>query len=161
MKADRSQLTQELELARARLAQLGETAGQIRLPRGASTARDKIWQSGRASLYHYPAAAGAGAPLLIIYSLINRPDILDFNPQRSVVATLRDTGHDVYLLDWGRPTRSDQHLELDDYVDGLLYDAIAQIRQRHDHLPVALLGGCQGGTLAPWSAALYPEPVPA
>jgi polyhydroxyalkanoate synthase len=162
MKPDQARLAEELAAARARLARLGESVERIRPSRGTATPRKQIWQDGTARLYHYPAPDGrVGPPLLVIYSLVNRPDILDFTPQRSVLTSLRDTGHSVYLLDWGRPGPSDRHLDLDDYVDGMLYGAIDQIRQRHDGRPIALLGVCQGGTLGLCYAALYPEHVAA
>ncbi|HEX5514972.1 MAG TPA: class III poly(R)-hydroxyalkanoic acid synthase subunit PhaC [Gammaproteobacteria bacterium] len=161
MKLDSAQLTRELDEARERFARLSAAVAELRPYRGGSTPREAIWRSGTAALYHYPASAGAGEapPLLVIYSLVNRPDILDFTPQRSVLASLRDAGHSVYLLDWGRPGPGDRHLSLDDYVDGLLYDAIEQIRQRHAGAAVSLFGVCQGGTLALCYAALYPEHV--
>lgn len=159
MKLNSAQLAQELESARQRLAQLAKAAAAVHLPSGPTTPREAIWRSGTATLYHYPAAAAAAPPLLVIYSLVNRPDILDFSPQRSVLATLRDAGLSVYLLDWGRPGSSDRHLSLDDYIDGLLYDAIEEIRQRHAGAPVSLLGVCQGGAMALCYAALYPEQV--
>ena len=45
-------------------------------------------------------------PLLLIYSLIKRPFILDLQPGRSVVEYLVKQGFDVYLIDW-IPPRSD------------------------------------------------------
>lgn len=157
---DSDQIARELETVRQRLALLAQTATELQPRHGPSSPRDVIWRSGAATLYHYPAPASAdGPPLLVIYSLVNRPDILDFSPQRSVLASLRDAGLNVYLLDWGRPGPSDRHLSLDDYIDGLLYEAVAEVSQRHAAAPVSLLGVCQGGTMALCYAALYPEQI--
>lgn len=160
MKLDPTLLAQELASTRQRLAQLRQAAAAVRPSRDSSTPREAIWRSGAATLYHYPAPTAAGGPpLLVIYSLVNRPDILDFSPQRSMLASLRDAGLSVYLLDWGRPGPSDRHLSLDDYIDGLLYEAVAAVRQRHRGGPVSLLGVCQGGVMALCYATLYPEHV--
>src|SRR5690606_30065769 len=120
MKLDPTQLARELDEARERLARLSPAVAEVRPRRPGPTPRETVWRAGTAALYHYPAPAGAIElpPLLVIYSLVNRPDILDFTPQRSVLASLRDAGHNVYLLDWGRPGPGDRHLSLDDYVDG-------------------------------------------
>jgi polyhydroxyalkanoate synthase len=160
MKLDAAELNRELNEARARLSRISETAERIRLPRQPATPREEIWRSGSARLYHYPApGADTAPPLLVVYSLVNRPDILDFAPDRSVLASLRDAGNSVYLLDWGRPGPSDRHLSLDDYVDGILYDAIEHIRHRQTSRQVSLMGVCQGGTLSACYAALYPDHI--
>ncbi len=157
---DTARLADELDQMRARLRQLSAAARELKLPSGPATPHEELWRSGTARLYRYPAPDGSeGPPLLVVYSLVNRPDILDFTPQRSVLASLRETGSSVYLLDWGRPASGDRHLALEDYIDGLLYDAVAHIRHRHGGAPVALLGVCQGGTLSLCYAALYPEHV--
>lgn len=162
MSLDTAQLARELDDMRERLVRVGEAIDGFRPTPGPVTPREEIWHDGTARLYHYPAPDGSeGPPLLVVYSLVNRPDILDFTPQRSMLATLRDAGSSVYLLDWGRPGRSDRHVSLDDYVDGTLYDAVAHIRQRHGDRQVSLLGVCQGGTLSLCYAALYPEHVKA
>ena len=44
-------------------------------------------------------------PVLLCYALVNRPYILDLQPDKSVVRQYLDRGFDVYMIDWGVPSR--------------------------------------------------------
>jgi polyhydroxyalkanoate synthase len=100
-------------------------------------------------------------PILIVYALINRPYVLDLQPDRSVVRRLLAAGHDVYLLDWGEPSLLDAALSLDDYVTRYLDRCVDVVRDRAGCEAVSLLGYCMGGTLSAAYAALVPEKVAA
>jgi hypothetical protein len=91
---------------------------------------DVIYSKGKARLLHYHKNGQGGIstsstvrkqdqqpqqqqPLLIIYAPINTFHIMDLNPQRSIVRDLVESGGlDVYLLDWGYPDWTDNHLSL-------------------------------------------------
>src|ERR1700720_2884322 len=64
-----------------------------------------IYESGLVRLRHYEARGEnqKRVPLLLIYSLIKRPFILDLQPGRSVIEYLVKQGFDVYLIDWIPP----------------------------------------------------------
>lgn len=99
---------------------------------------------------------GSQPPLLVIYSLVNRPQILDLSPQRSVLRHLAAGGHSVYLLDWHPPGQARRFLGLEDYICGDIADATAMVSARHGGQAPDLLGVCQGGVLALCHAALAP-----
>ena len=42
---------------------------------------------------------------------------------------LLDEGLDIYIMDWGYPTRADRYLTMEDYIDGYLNDAVDFIRR--------------------------------
>ena len=96
-------------------------------------------------------------PVVLVYAVINRPWILDFQPDRSVVRQFLDHGFDVYLVDWGEPSRLDTHLTLDDFVTRYLDDCLDVVCERTGADAVHLFGYCTGGTLAAIYAALFPE----
>ena len=98
-------------------------------------------------------------PILIVYALINRPYILDLQPDRSIVRRLLEAGHDVYLIDWHEPSRLDRHLGLEDYVTRYLDNAVDVLRERSREDVVNLLGYCMGGTMAAIYTALFPAKV--
>ncbi len=98
-------------------------------------------------------------PLVVCYALVNRPYMMDLQPDRSLIRGLLARGLDVYLVDWGYPDRADSALSLDDYVNRYLGACIDHVRQAHGIPSVNLLGVCQGGTMAICHAALHPDRV--
>ncbi|MFT5448422.1 MAG: polyhydroxyalkanoate synthase [Gammaproteobacteria bacterium] len=98
-------------------------------------------------------------PLLLVYSLVNRPYILDLNEDRSLVRALCATGRDVYLLDWGNPGSQDSNLGLDDYTNRYLHRCVTFVQNRSATETIDLVGICQGGTLALCYAAMEPTRV--
>lgn len=133
-------------LARARALQPVETV---------VTPRERVADWDGVDLYRYGEAAGP--PLLMVYSLVNRPFLLDLSAQRSVVARLAAHGLSVYLLDWTAPTPGDRFRGLDDYIEGDIDAAVASVSRFHDGERPHLLGACQGGVLALCYAALHGE----
>jgi len=109
--------------------------------------------------YRRDTPATYAEPLLLCYALINRPYILDLQPERSVVQQYLKRGFDVYLIDWGSPADIDRGLTLEDYVCGFLDSAVGFIRRAHRRDRLHLLGYCMGGTLATLFTALNPTLV--
>ncbi|MFB4203359.1 Poly(3-hydroxyalkanoate) polymerase subunit PhaC [wastewater metagenome] len=105
-------------------------------------------------LRHY--AGGPGRPLLIVYSLVNRPELLDVSPRRSVVARLA-ASRPVYLLEWRDPEAADRFRDLADYALTGIGNALATVRARHGDGPPHLAGVCQGGYLALCHMARNPQ----
>ncbi len=125
------------------------------------SAKDLVWQSGKVRLYRYRAIAAATGrtPLLIVYALVNRPYMMDLQPDRSLIRGLLAGGLDVYLIDWGYPDGADRLTGLADYIDGYLAAAVRHILAAHDIESLTLLGVCQGGVLSLCYAALHPSQV--
>lgn len=126
-----------------------------------STPREAVYQRDRMILYRYKRETPATykTPVLLVYSLINRPSVMDLLPGRSVVGSLLEAGYEVYLLDWGIPDALDQFTGLDEYVNLLLRTAVRQTCLHSERPKVSLLGYCMGGTLAAMYTALHPERV--
>jgi polyhydroxyalkanoate synthase len=95
----------------------------------------------------------------VVYALINRETMLDLQPGRSVVQTFLDRGIDLYMVDWGYPTRKDRFLTIDDHVNGYMDNIIDFIRRRHRLPKINLMGICMGGTFSVIYAALHPEKI--
>ena len=121
------------------------------------SARDAVLRIDKLTLYRYRAIAAPAraAPLLIVYALVNRPTMMDLQPDRSLIRGLLGAGLDVYLLDWGYPDGADRFLGLGDYIEDRLDRCVAHVlgTQRLDALN--LLGVCQGGVFALCYAALH------
>jgi len=68
------------------------------------TPSEVVYEENKLELHYEPMTEEQhGVPILIVYALINKPYILDLQPDRSVVQTLLEAGFDVYLIDWGEP----------------------------------------------------------
>lgn len=95
-------------------------------------------------------------PVLLVPSLINRHYVLDLQPGKSFVESMVAAGHDVWAIDWGRPTDEDRHLTLEDFADRALGRAVRLAARTSGAGQVHLLGYCLGGTLTAIHAALRP-----
>ncbi|WP_424001533.1 poly(3-hydroxyalkanoate) polymerase subunit PhaC [Haloarcula salina] len=132
------------------------------------TPSEVVYEENKLELLHYDAEAAGievaeedreAVPILIVYALINRPYILDLQEERSVVRRLLEAGHDVYLIDWNEPSRLDQHLTLDDYVNRYMDNCVDVVRERSGQDAINVLGYCMGGTMSVMYTALHPEKV--
>jgi polyhydroxyalkanoate synthase len=119
-----------------------------------------VWQEDKVRLFHYESdKVKHKTPLLISYALVNRFDMMDLQPDRSFIRRLLNEGVDIYLIDWGYPTRADRYLTMDDYINGYLNSCVDYIRKQHKMQKINLLGVCQGGTFSAIYAALNPDKI--
>jgi polyhydroxyalkanoate synthase subunit PhaC len=127
----------------------------------ATTPKDLIWSQDKVSLFHYRPLAEKriGIPVLLCYGLIGRWTMTDLQEDRSLVRNLLNLGVDLYVVDWGNPTRADRYLTLDDYILGYLDGCVTEIARRAGVPKVNLLGVCEGGVFTTAFAALEPERV--
>ena len=125
------------------------------------TPAEVVYEENKLELLHYEAQTDEQneMPILIVYALINKPYILDLQPDRSVIRRLLEAGHDVYMIDWNEPSRLDQHLGLHDYVNRYIDNCVDVVAERSGQEKINLLGYCMGGTMSSIYAALYPENV--
>ncbi|MFW5977981.1 MAG: class III poly(R)-hydroxyalkanoic acid synthase subunit PhaC [Halohasta sp.] len=130
------------------------------------TPNEVVYKENKLELLHYtPELAGIDpetrqdVPILIVYALINKPYILDLQPDRSVIRRLLEAGFEVYLIDWGEPSRLDSSLTIDDYVTRYTDNCVDVVRERSGQESINLLGYCMGGTMSVMYAALFPEKV--
>ncbi|AFM27207.1 class III poly(R)-hydroxyalkanoic acid synthase subunit PhaC [Desulfomonile tiedjei] len=127
----------------------------------ASTPHEIVYQEDRVKLKHYRPTGKKSmkTPLLVVYALINRETMLDLQPGRSVVEVFLDAGIDLYMIDWGYPTRKDRYLTIDDHVNGYMDSIVDFIRKRHKIDKINLMGICMGGTFSVIYSALFPEKI--
>ena len=112
-----------------------------RPPDGAGT----VWSDGTTRLLAY--GDGAGRPLLLVPSLVNRHYVLDLPPGRGLVSHLVRAGYDPYTVDWGRPGEVERGFDLTDYVAGRLEGALDAVLDATGARP-GVVGYCMGGLLA-------------
>jgi polyhydroxyalkanoate synthase len=127
----------------------------------ATTPYDIVYQQDRVKLKHYKPikTKTVQTPLLIIYALINRETMLDLSPGRSVVEKFLQQGVELYMIDWGYPTRKDRYLGIDDHVNVYIDDIVDFIREREKVPRINLMGICMGGTFSVIYSALHPEKI--
>ena len=156
-----TKLAEDAEKAHVR-AQKGSDVLLQKLDTGiAQTPYEIVYEEDRVKLKHYQPTKPVTLkrPLLVVYALINRETMLDLQPGRSVVNIFQDHGVDLYMVDWGYPTRKDKYLTIDDHVNGYMDNIIDFIRTRHQVDKINLMGICMGGTFSVIYAALHPEKI--
>lgn len=127
----------------------------------ASTPYEIVYEEDRIKLKYYRPITDINikTPLLMVYALINRETMLDLQPGRSVVQNFMREGVELYMIDWGYPTRKDKYLTIDDHVTGYINNVIDFIRRRHGVDRINLMGICMGGSFSVMYASLFPEKV--
>ena len=124
--------------------------------------KDVVWTHRKTTLYRYRSSDRRHAvPIMLVFALINRPEIFDLRPGHSFVEYLLGEGFDVYLLDWGVPGPEDADTGLDYYVCDAIPWGIREVLRSSGADEVTLLGWCIGGTLSAMHAALEGATTPA
>lgn len=126
-----------------------------------STPKEMVLKIDKMKLYHYkPIVKNVhSVPLLIVYALINRQYLVDLQKNRSLVRKMLEMGIDVYIIDWGYPTKEDMYTTMEDYIEEYINDAVDCVRERSKSDKINLLGICQGGTFSTIYTALHPEKI--
>lgn len=123
--------------------------------------RALVHREGCLRLYRYAASADravAAPPVVLVYSFINRPTVLDLLPDRSVVRSFLAAGLDVFLVDWGNPGATEAELDLDGHV-ARLERAVRAATKLAGSAQASVLGYCLGGTMALLLGLVAPELV--
>lgn len=129
-------------------------------PKIGDTPRTEVWRKNKSVLWHYPAKQKKyGIPLFFVYSLFNKPYILDIAPKASVIEGLTNRGYDVYLLDWGTPGYEDKNIGLDTYIEKYLRTAVKRAIRHSGAEEITVVGYCLGGTIASIYASITEEPI--
>jgi len=117
--------------------------------------RDKV------ELRHYKTAAKDRCPVptAVVYALINRYYMMDIQADRSMFKVFLDHGLDLYVVDWGYPSRGDKFLTMTDYIEDYIDHMVDFLRERSGQPKINLMGICQGGTFSAIYAALHPDKV--
>ncbi|KPA08867.1 poly-beta-hydroxybutyrate polymerase [Candidatus Magnetomorum sp. HK-1] len=109
--------------------------------------------------YYQPDTIEYSTPLLIVYALINRETMLDLQPGRSVIQTFLNHGMEVYMIDWGYPTRKDRYVSIDDHVNVYIDSMVDFIRKKHNLPKINLMGICMGGAFCVMYSSFHPNKV--
>jgi polyhydroxyalkanoate synthase subunit PhaC len=146
---------------------VAETLSRLRQAREVTvgcSAKSAVWSCGKTTLYRYLPLGAArrratARPVLICFALVNRPYILDLQPDRSLVRRLLEAGLSVYLIDWGDPDETDRRIDLEEYIEQHLGGCVRRVLASHGGDGLNLLGVCQGGVLSLCYSALHPADI--
>lgn len=125
------------------------------------TPKQAVWRLNKATLYRYvpvlPPEERKRIPLLIVFAIMNRPDVIDLRPGHSFVEHMVGRGYDMYLLDWGIPGPEDKNMKFDDYVLEYLPRAIRKLKSVSGSDEFTILGWCLGALISTMYACLRPD----
>jgi polyhydroxyalkanoate synthase subunit PhaC len=111
-------------------------------------ALETFWQRGTVRVCGIPGYDyKEGAPAIVLVpSLINRANILDLMPGRSLLRWLGEQGINPYLLDWGDIVQDPEQGDMDTLIMERLVPALEFAREKQGG-PIHALGYCMGGTI--------------
>lgn len=135
-----------------------ETAAELR---PGCSERTRVHEIDNVGLYHYePVAKRTNrTPLLIVYALVNRAEMADLQPDRSLIRSLLELGLDIYLIDWDYPDGSNRLRSLDNYINRYIDGCVKHICKEQNVDAINLLGICQGGAMSVCYTALNPKHI--
>ncbi len=154
-------LVEEMQNMSSKLMKSYETFSAINEVDIATSPKTAVYNEDKLTLYRYDRTSEPTykTPVLIVYALVNTYKMLDIQPDRSYIRNLLDAGLDVYLIDWGNPTKVDKYLSIDDYVNTYINNCVDFIRKKNRVEKINILSICQGGTLSVIYSSLYPNKV--
>ena len=156
-----SKLISEFNEINQKLIKSYETLTSIDSVEIAQTPKTEVYKEDKLRLYRYDRSSEATVktPVLVVYALVNTYKMLDLQPDRSYIQNLLNLGLDIYLIDWGYPSKADRYLSMDDYVNGYINNCVDFIRKKHKIEKVNIISICQGGTLSLIYTSLYQNKI--
>ncbi len=156
-----SEVLQEMLKTSEQLVKGYETLQNLGEVEVATTPKELVWQSDLVKLYHYKrdTPAKSKIPVLVSFAIMNRHDVLDLQPDRSLMKKLLEEGLDIYIMDWGYPQKQHRYLTLEDYILGFMNDAVDFVRRTTKSEKIHKMGICQGGTFSAIYASIFPEKI--
>lgn len=122
-----------------------------------------VYTEDRVRLKYYKLPKGVKkkikTPLLITYALINRETMLDLEPKRSIVKNFLNKGIELYIIDWGYPTKKDKYLTIEDHICGYMDNIVNYIRIRENVPKINLMGICMGGTFSIIYSSIFTKKI--
>lgn len=127
----------------------------------ATTPKKQVWKEDKVQLFHYESEKKktVKTPLLVVYALVNRQDMLDLQPDRSLIKNLLELGIDIYMVDWGYPSTMDKFNTMEDYIEGYMDSCVNKVLELTGSKQVNLMGICQGGTFSTIYSSLHQDKV--
>lgn len=116
------------------------------------------WKFSQSQTSSINGSSNISTPVLIIYAPINRFHIMDLTSKKSVIREFLAKGLDVYLLDWGYPSRDDDNLSIENYIR-FIDDAIIKIKEISKTDKISILGYCWGGIIATIYSAINKDNI--
>jgi len=161
MHLNQANLLHELSDNTSKILKGFENLSEIKEVDIASTPKEVVYKEDKLTLYRYSRATKSTykTPVLIVYALVNTYQMLDLQPDRSYIKNLLDAGLDVYLIDWGKPSKMDKYLSMDDYINGYINNCVDFVRSENKVDKINILSICQGGTFSVIYSALHPEKI--
>ena len=154
-------MVKEMARVQQKLLKGFENMMQIEDLEAGVTPRELVYKEDKVQLFHYqpPVKDVCPVPLVVTYALVNRQYMMDIQQDRSLFRKLLEMGIDLYVIDWGYPTKMDKYLTMEDYILGYMDNIIEFVKARTGLESVNLLGVCQGGTFSIIYSALFPQKV--
>lgn len=103
------------------------------------------------------AGPAVGAPVLLVTPLAATSIAFDLRRGCSLVGYLKETGRDVYVVDYGPVNFADRSRGIEHWVDDVVPDAVRVVSADAGGEGVHLAGWSLGGIFAVFAAAAHPD----
>lgn len=138
-----------------------ETLTKLERPKGGVSEKEVIYAEDKLVLYHFKPKVKRPlkTPTLISYALVNKYYMLDLQEGNSFVEDMLNAGADLYVIDWGYPTKDDMYITMEDYIQGYMRNCVEAVLDHSGADKINFFGICQGANFATIFTALNPDLV--
>ncbi|THB64347.1 MAG: alpha/beta fold hydrolase [Spirochaetaceae bacterium] len=98
-------------------------------------------------------------PLVFCYALINKYYVLDLTEEKSFVRFLLESGWDVYMIDWGKPSKIEGQNGFYEYIERYMARGINKILELTGQTQINLFGYCLGSIMSMVYTAVHQDKV--
>ena len=155
----KSNIEAEIDAFREKYGCLAENFLNLKIKQDWHTANEICFKHEGIRIRKFLGSRNQSPPVLIVYSHVNYPYVIDLTAQQSPVCRLIESGHKVFLVEWGLVNDKARMRDLSVYVHDYLDNSIDFILQQYNVDKVDLIGICQGGTFSLCYASLHPEKI--
>jgi polyhydroxyalkanoate synthase len=98
-------------------------------------------------------------PIVFVYALIGAYYIMDLSEEKSFVRYLLHKGFDVYMVDWGKPSKVEGKNGIGDYIEKYLNRGIDKVLEISGTKQINLFGYCLGAMMSLIYTAAHQDKV--
>lgn len=126
----------------------------------AQSPKTLVYSDGIVRVYRYDSPVPERkrvAVTLLVFAPMNKQHVFDLRQGHSFVEYMIQRGHDLFVIDWGHPTKAERHWDFNTYGLVHLPKIIARVRELTSGRNFNIFGWCLGAVISVIYAGMRPN----